>query len=232
MTRSTGHQSECGPGGCDAPSGSGVWRGLAHFPAGAGECGPARFKFGPHGPHGHGRGPWSRARRGNVRAAILSVLSEEPMHGYQIMQRLEERSGGMWRPSPGSVYPTLQLLEDQGFIKGEEVEGRRVFSLTEAGTAEAEASKERHGAPWESPEAGDEGAALQTAQGPLPDRRRRETGRHDGFVGAGRQGARDPRRGAEAPLRAPRRRRLTKGRGAVRRAAARRGGPSSRPRRP
>ena len=59
--------------------------------SGPGECGPARFKFGPHGPHGphgHARGPWSRARRGNVRAAMLSVLAEEPMHGYQIMQRL------------------------------------------------------------------------------------------------------------------------------------------------
>jgi DNA-binding PadR family transcriptional regulator len=67
------------------------------------------------------------------------------MHGYQIMQRLEEKSGGAWRPSPGSVYPTLQLLEDQGIIKGEEAEGRRVFSLTEAGTAEAAAIKERLG---------------------------------------------------------------------------------------
>jgi len=136
---------------------------------GHGHAGEARFKFGEgrgrggpgprghggHGPHGHG--PWSRARRGNVRAAILSVLAEEPMHGYQIMQQLEERSGGMWRPSPGSVYPTLQLLEDQGFIKGEEVEGRRVFALTEAGKTEAEASKERHGAPWESSEHGDQG---------------------------------------------------------------------------
>ena len=124
-----------------------------------GECGPARFKFGPHGPHGphgHGRGPWSRARRGNVRAAILSVLADEPMHGYQIMQRLEERSGGMWRPCPGAVYPTLQLLEDQGFIKGDDVEGRRVFSLTETGKSEAAASKEAHGAPWESPAHGDE----------------------------------------------------------------------------
>ena len=123
--------------------------------------GPAHFKFGhgPHGSggHGHGHGPWSRARRGNVRAAILSVLAEQPMHGYQIMQQLEQRSGGMWRPSPGSVYPTLQLLEDQGFIKGEEVEGRRVFALTETGKAEAEVSKERHGAPWESPEHGDQG---------------------------------------------------------------------------
>ncbi len=114
-------------------------------------CGPAHFKFGPHGPgfgrgHGHGgRGPWSRARRGDVRTAILLLLADEPMHGYQIMQRLEEKSGGAWRPSPGSVYPTLQLLEDQGIIKGEEAEGRRVFSLTEGGAEAAAALKERLG---------------------------------------------------------------------------------------
>ena len=126
-----------------------------------GDCGPARFKFGGHGPHGHGhgphghgphghgRGPWSRAKRGDVRAAILLALADEPMHGYQIMQRLEERSGGAWRPSPGSVYPTLQLLEDQGLIKGEEADGRRVFALTETGVAEAAVIKERLGdAPW------------------------------------------------------------------------------------
>ena len=169
MTRSTEHQgSYGGQGGSDAPTGCGPWRDSGRPQPRSGECGPARFKFGPHGPHGphgHGRGPWSRARRGNVRAAILSVLAEEPMHGYQIMQRLEERSGGMWRPSPGSVYPTLQLLEDQGFIKGEELEGRRVFSLTEAGKAEAVASKERHGAPWESPEHGDEGPRFKLRKG-------------------------------------------------------------------
>jgi DNA-binding PadR family transcriptional regulator len=67
------------------------------------------------------------------------------MHGYQIMQQLEERSGGAWRPSPGSVYPTLQLLEDQGLIKGEESEGRRVFSLTDSGREEAEKLRERVG---------------------------------------------------------------------------------------
>jgi DNA-binding PadR family transcriptional regulator len=84
-----------------------------------------------------------------VRAAILLALADEPMHGYQIMQRLEERSGGAWRPSPGSVYPTLQLLEDQGLIKGEEAEGRRVFSLTETGAQEAATLKERLGdSPW------------------------------------------------------------------------------------
>ena len=135
----------------------------AEYGRSAGPGGAARFKFG-HGTGGHGfsghgahpHGPWSRARRGNVRAAILSVLSEEPMHGYQIMQRLEERSGGMWRPSPGSVYPTLQLLEDQGFVKGDEVEGRRVFALTDEGRAEAEQSKERVGTPWESGEGGSE----------------------------------------------------------------------------
>jgi len=169
MTRSTGQQGPSGgSGGSDAPSGCGPRRGPGRPQSGPGWCGPARFKFGPqgpHGPHGHGRGPWSRARRGNVRAAILSVLAEEPMHGYQIMQRLEERSGGMWRPSPGSVYPTLQLLEDQGFIKGEEVEGRRVFSLTEAGKAEAAASKEAHGAPWESPEHGAEGTRFKLRKG-------------------------------------------------------------------
>ncbi len=84
-----------------------------------------------------------------MRAAILFALSEEPMHGYQIMQWLEERSGGAWRPSPGSVYPTLQLLEDQGLVSGEETEGRRVFSLTDAGSQEAAAVAERLGdAPW------------------------------------------------------------------------------------
>ena len=137
-----------------------------------GECGPARFRFGgrgeggrggghrhgpggPGGPHGpgfgpgFGRGPWSRAKRGDVRNAIVLALVDEPMHGYQIMQRLEERSGGAWRPSPGSVYPTLQLLEDQGLVKGEEAEGRRVFSLTEAGVEEAGKLKEKLGdSPW------------------------------------------------------------------------------------
>ncbi|HEX5643447.1 MAG TPA: PadR family transcriptional regulator [Thermoleophilia bacterium] len=131
-----GRGSDCGP---------------ARFRSGGGEGGrgSGRGQGGRSGGHGHGhgfgRGPWSRARRGDVRAAILLALVDEPMHGYQIMQRLEERSGGAWRPSPGSVYPTLQLLEDQGLIKGEEAEGRRVFSLTEAGAAEAAVVKERLG---------------------------------------------------------------------------------------
>ena len=158
MSRSTEHQGRSSGQGSSPPSGDSCRFKFGHVPGrGPGSRG--------HGPHGHGRGPWSRARRGNVRAAILSVLAEEPMHGYQIMQQLEERSGGMWRPSPGSVYPTLQLLEDQGFIKGEEVEGRRVFALTETGRAEAEVSKERHGAPWESSEPGDQSPRFKLRKG-------------------------------------------------------------------
>src|SRR5579859_1816513 len=92
------------------------------------------------------RGPWGppgpRARRGDVRAAVLALLAERPMHGYQIIQELESRTGGLWRVSPGSVYPTLQLLEDEGLIASQEVEGRRVFSLTESGQARVEAQRQ------------------------------------------------------------------------------------------
>jgi DNA-binding PadR family transcriptional regulator len=77
-------------------------------------------------------------RRGNVRAAILALLSERPMHGYEMIQELEARTKGIWRPSAGSIYPTLQQLEDEGLVTGEESEGKRRFSLTEAGRAEAE----------------------------------------------------------------------------------------------
>jgi DNA-binding PadR family transcriptional regulator len=122
-------------------------------------CGPreAHFRhgFGGHGfgPGGRGHGPWGRRQRGDVRAAVLAILTEKPMHGYEIMQQLEERTGGFWRPSPGSVYPTLQLLEDQGLVKGEELEGKRVFALTDEGKEEAAASAERMGgAPWEAAE--------------------------------------------------------------------------------
>jgi DNA-binding PadR family transcriptional regulator len=72
------------------------------------------------------------------------------MHGYDLIRELEERSGGMWRPSPGSVYPTLQLLEDEGLVAGEERDGKRVFSLTDAGRAELQERRDRGGAePWE-----------------------------------------------------------------------------------
>jgi len=103
--------------------------------------------FGPEfGPPMFGRGP--KRGRGDVRAAIVALLAEEPMHGYQIITELTERSGGAWRPSPGSVYPTLQALEDQGLVSADKAEGKRVFSLTDTGRAEAEAAGDGP-APWE-----------------------------------------------------------------------------------
>jgi DNA-binding PadR family transcriptional regulator len=108
--------------------------------------------FGRHGGMGgfggprFGRGP--KVGRGDVRAAILALLAEEPMHGYQIITELTERSGGVWRPSPGSVYPTLQALEDEGLIKADKAEGRRVFDLTVAGLKVAKEAGDGP-APWE-----------------------------------------------------------------------------------
>lgn len=78
----------------------------------------------------------TRAGRGEVRSAVLALLAERPMHGYQIIHEIEERSGGNWKPSAGSVYPTLQLLADEGFISAEESNGRKIYSLTEAGREE------------------------------------------------------------------------------------------------
>jgi DNA-binding PadR family transcriptional regulator len=89
-----------------------------------------------------------RARRGDVRIAVLRLLLEQPMHGYQIMQELSERSGGAWTPSAGSIYPALQLLADEGLVIAEEVGGKKVFRLTDDGTA-AVADVAEQPAPWE-----------------------------------------------------------------------------------
>jgi DNA-binding PadR family transcriptional regulator len=79
---------------------------------------------------------------------VLALLVERPMHGYEMIQELEQRTGGVWRPSPGSVYPTLQMLEDEGLITVEETGGRRRFSLTDAGRQEATDAAES--APWQA----------------------------------------------------------------------------------
>lgn len=100
--------------------------------------------FGPIGPHGRGG---RRARRGNVRAAILVLLRERPMHGYEMIVEIADRSSGLWRPSPGALYPALQLLEDEGLVTIEETEGKRLVSLTERGRAEADTLAEGP-APW------------------------------------------------------------------------------------
>ncbi len=110
----------------------------------------SRHGYGRHemrGGRGHGRGR-HRVRRGDVRSAILALLDDRPMHGYEIIQELEERTGGRWRPSAGSIYPTLQLLEDEGLVTAEEVEGKRVFSLTDSGK-EAVPERTEGQRPWE-----------------------------------------------------------------------------------
>jgi DNA-binding PadR family transcriptional regulator len=84
-----------------------------------------------------------------VRAAILALLAEEPRNGYQIMQELSERSGGAWRPSPGSIYPALQQLEDEGLVVAEESDGRKAYALTDAGREEVAARTEEQ-APWDA----------------------------------------------------------------------------------
>jgi DNA-binding PadR family transcriptional regulator len=95
----------------------------------------------------------TRMGRGDVRTAVLALLAESPMHGYQIIQQIEERSGGSWKPSPGSVYPTLQLLADEGLIRAEESNGRKTYSLTEEGREVADAASDKS-APWESSSSG------------------------------------------------------------------------------
>jgi len=103
------------------------------------------FGPGPRGPWGRGR----KARRGDIRTAALLLLAEEPRNGYQIKQEVEERSGGVWSPSPGSVYPALAQLEDEGLIRSEETDGRKLFALTDAGKAAVEERPADRPAPWE-----------------------------------------------------------------------------------
>jgi DNA-binding PadR family transcriptional regulator len=125
-----------GPGG-------GRHHGFGPGPFGPGGFGP--FGFG----RGGGRGGGRRARRGDVRGAALLLLEEQPRNGYQLMQEIEERSGGMWRPSPGSIYPALSQLEDEGLVRSDESAGRRAFELTDEGRAYVDEHRESLGLPWE-----------------------------------------------------------------------------------
>jgi DNA-binding PadR family transcriptional regulator len=154
---------------------------------------------GKHRGHGWGRRMgrefWAgvqpgRARRGDIKYLILETLVDGPRHGYDIITELEQRSGGKYRPSPGSVYPTLQLLEEGGFVWGQSAEGKRIFTITEAGRellaskpAEAEADEEDDidlrgaamklgAAVFQAARAGD--AATQNRVREILDRARRE----------------------------------------------------------
>ena len=119
------------------------WGGARHDPR-------AKFPFGGRfGGRGFGRGrKRKRAQHGDVRAAVLVLLSEQPMHGYQIIQEIGERSEGAWQPSPGSVYPILQQLEDEGLVLIEQTEGRKVVNLTEAGRTYVEENRDELEAAW------------------------------------------------------------------------------------
>jgi DNA-binding PadR family transcriptional regulator len=121
-------------------------------PGGRGRPGPPPWvqdlvrSFG--GPDLGGQRGGAKVRRGDVRAAIISVLAEAPMNGYQVIQKISERSRGAWKPSPGSVYPTIQQLEDEGLVAGREVDGRRELHLTDEGRAYVAANTDLFDATW------------------------------------------------------------------------------------
>jgi DNA-binding PadR family transcriptional regulator len=125
------HRGEGGPGG---PRG------------GYGGFGPP-FGFG--GPRGFGR-HGGKARRGDIRTAALLLLAEEPRNGYAIMQEIEQRSNGVWRPSPGSVYPALAQLEDEGLIRSEDADGRKQFAITDSGREQIAGRPQDAPAPWDT----------------------------------------------------------------------------------
>jgi DNA-binding PadR family transcriptional regulator len=106
----------------------------------------------PAGLGGPGRHRGGMVRRGEVRPLILVALANKPMHGYEVIQALEAQSGGRWRPSAGSIYPTLQQLADEGLITGSDLDGRRVYSVTDEGRAAAEAAPPT---PWSGDQRGE-----------------------------------------------------------------------------
>jgi DNA-binding PadR family transcriptional regulator len=110
----------------------------------------------PGGPRGRGR----KARRGDIRTAALLLLAEEPRNGYQIMQEVQERSNGVWSPSPGSVYPALQQLEDEGLIRSEQSDGRKLFALTDAGRDLLAKRDAAAATPWDAMGDGVSGGAV------------------------------------------------------------------------
>jgi DNA-binding PadR family transcriptional regulator len=116
-------------------------------------------------------------RRGDIRRAILAALQEHPAHGYEVMRRLEEMSGGLWRPSPGSVYPHLQMLEDEGMVHSSQSDGTRTFDLTDEGKAEAAKDPSL---PWDSEDAGDDVRSLRVAVSQLMSAAKQLSGAGEG----------------------------------------------------
>lgn len=156
-----------GPGGPVGPEGHrGGWSG-GGWGGRSGHQGPPPWLAGLFGmgQPDQRRGP--RVRRGDVRTAILDVLreagnAEEPVNGYQVIQQIEDKSGGVWRPSPGSVYPTIQQLEDEGLVEADDERGRRTLRLTAQGATYAEENSAELAAVWapfEREGAADEGSS-------------------------------------------------------------------------
>ena len=187
---------------------------------------PRRGAFYPHGEHGGGprgprgfggpgfggpgfggRGPGRRAGRGDIRAAILLLLNEQPMHGYQLIQEIGQRSGGQWRPSPGAIYPALNLLEDEGLVAITAESGRKMARLTEAGTTYVTENAEQLGQPVRGRREPAHLAGSQPARCGRGARRRGSPGRSVRHRRAGHPGARGPRALAPGPLPDPRGRR-------------------------
>ncbi len=114
-----------------------------------------RGMSGPRGMHVRGTLPEAprTVARGGIRFAILGMLKEKPRHGYDMIREMEQLSGGLYSPSPGAIYPTLQALEDQDLVTSTTAEGKKVYAITEAGIAYLEQHKERvdsHRERWEA----------------------------------------------------------------------------------
>lgn len=156
------------------PGPGGRYRGWAHGGAGHGDHpGPPPWirdivrHFGGPDLFGPPRGP--RAKRGDVRAAILDVLAGDELNGYQVIQQIAERTGGAWKPSPGSVYPTIQQLEDEGLVTGRDSGGRRLLRLTDEGRRYVEEHTEEMATTWApfrpaSPTSPDDSADLRDGE--------------------------------------------------------------------
>ena len=183
--------AEAADAGRKEPAGRGSRRGPGGGPGGMWFGGP-RF--------GGGRRP-----RGDVRLAILALLGESPMHGYQMIQEITERSGGRWAPSPGSVYPTLQALEDEGLVVATKSEGKRVYELTDAGRAQLDELGERAQAPWDLGD-GDPVGARDLAEQMAQLAGAFKQVMHHGIAGPDRQGRHGAERRPPVALPDPRRR--------------------------
>jgi hypothetical protein len=193
-----GPRGPLGPGGIfgpQGPFGSGGWPGLGGFGQGSGQGG-----FGQGGWAGERRGPRPggarRARRGDVRSAILELLAERgPSNGYQVMQGIADATGGQWTPSSGAIYPALAQLEDEGLVEQVEIDGRKAYQLTEAGREAARSGPSLlfGGEAGREPE--DPWAARRGPRGPGGDS-------HGGGAGHGWAGARHggPRRAGGTTL--------------------------------